>query len=124
MALRYFPAARKDIKDALQWSSENFGRAAARRYRQLIGVGLSEIAANPKLQHSYELSALQPGIRLYHLRHSRKRAVVEGQFVRTPRHFVAYTIREADVVIVRVLHDRMEIAETLLREAGAESSEL
>lgn len=113
MAWRYFPTARKDIKDALQWSSGNFGRAAAPRYRQLIGVGLSEIAVNPKLQHSYELSALQPGIRLYHLRHSRKRAVVDGQFVRSPRHFVAYAIREADVVIVRVLHDRMEIAQQM-----------
>ena len=113
MALRYFPAARKDIKDALKWSSENFGRAAARRYRQLIRVVLSEIASNPKLQHSYEPSDLQPGVRLYHLRHRRQRAVVEGQFVRNPRHFVAYTIREADVVIVRVLHDRMEIARQL-----------
>ncbi len=117
MALRYLPAARKDIKDALKWSSENFGPAAAQRYKTLLGVVLSEIAANPILEHSYELADLQPGIRFCHLRHSRKRASVEGQFVRNPRHFVAYSVRKADTMIVRVLHDRMELA----RQVGAAS---
>jgi plasmid stabilization system protein ParE len=121
MALRYFPAARKDIKDALKWSSENFGRAAAQRYKRLISVALSEIAANPKREHSYEMFDLQAGISLYHLRHSRKRAAVGGQCVRNPRHFVAYAIREADVLIVRVLHDRMEIAQQLAHAAMNEA---
>lgn len=113
MALRYLPAARRDIKEALKWSDENFGQAAAQRYKQLIGVVLSEITANPELEHSYDLRGLQAGIRLYHLRHSRKRAAVDGQFVRNPRHFVAYTVRDGDTLIVRVLHDRMEIARQL-----------
>jgi toxin ParE1/3/4 len=113
MALRYFPAARRDIKAALKWSNENFGQEAAQRYKKLIHVVLSEITANPQLDHSHEVHGLQAGIRLYHLRHSRKRAAVDGQFVRNPRHFVAYTVRDEDTLIVRVLHDRMDLARQL-----------
>ncbi|MGE4183150.1 MAG: type II toxin-antitoxin system RelE/ParE family toxin [Limisphaerales bacterium] len=113
MPLRYLPAARKDIKDVLKWSAENFGTSAARRYQELLRVALSDIAADPSLDHSYEVRGLQTGIRLYHLRHCRSRAAVEGQMVKNPRHFIAYLVRDADTVIVRVLHDRMEIARQL-----------
>jgi toxin ParE1/3/4 len=113
MPLRYLPAARKDIKDVLKWSAGNFGQAAARRYQELLRVALSDIAADPALDHSYEVRGLQTGIRLYHLRHGRSRAAVEGHMVKSPRHFIAYLVRDADTVIVRVLHDRMNIARQL-----------
>lgn len=109
MSLRFLPAARKDLTNVLKWSVENFGEAAAARYKRLLSVALSEIAANPSLDGSYEVRGLQPGIRLYHLRHSRPRAAVDGFLVKSPRHFVAYLVRETDTVIVRVLHERMEI---------------
>ncbi|MBL9207608.1 MAG: type II toxin-antitoxin system RelE/ParE family toxin [Opitutaceae bacterium] len=113
MALRYLPAARTDIKDALRWSLVNFGQPALRRYQRLIAVAISEVAANTRLTHSYELPALQPGIRLYHLRHSRRRARVDGQVVRAPRHFLVYTVAPDEVVIVRLLHERIEISRHL-----------
>src|SRR3954462_3072667 len=113
MGLRYFPAARKDIKDALKWSAENFGEVASQRYRKLLGVALAEIAANPELPHSYHLPGFRPGVRLCHLKHSRTLAAVKGQIVRNPRHFVSYTVIGADTAIVRVLHDRMEITRHL-----------
>jgi toxin ParE1/3/4 len=116
MPLRYLPAARTDIKDALRWSLVNFGQSALRRYQRLIAVAISEVAANPRLTHSYELPALQPGIRLYHLRHSRGRARVDGQSVREPRHFLIYTVLADEVVIVRLLHERMEISRHLDEE--------
>lgn len=113
MPLRYQPAARADIKDALRWPLLHFGEKALRRYQRLIEVALSDIAANPRLTHSYESPGMQPGIRLYHLRHSRRRARVEGQIVREPRHFIAYQTESGDIVIVRLLHDRMEISRHL-----------
>ena len=113
MKIRYYPIARKDIKDALKWSIENFGELAAQRYKHLIRVGITEIADNPALPHSYSLPGLQNGVRLYHLRHSRMRAPVSGQVVKTPRHFLAYRVVGEDMVIVRLLHDRMEIATQL-----------
>ena len=119
MPLRYLPAAKKDIKDVLKWSTENLGEAAAKRYQQLISVALSEIAADPALNHSYEVRGLPTGIRLYHLRHSRNHAAVGGQIVKTPCHFVAYLVRDADTLIVRVLHDRMEIARQVGESLGS-----
>lgn len=110
MPLRYQPSARRDLTNVLKWSAGNFGQAAAARYKKLLGVALSEIAANPTLEGSYEVRGLQDGIRLYHLRHSRSRAAVDGFLVKNPRHIVAYLVRDSDPVIVRVLHERMEIA--------------
>lgn len=120
MGLRYFPTARTDIKNALKWSAENFGKVACHRYKQLIAVALAEIAANPELAHSYQPTGLQKGVRLYHLKHSRTRAVVEGQIVRRPRHFIAYMVIGSDTVIVRVLHERMEITRHLEEPFNAE----
>lgn len=111
--IRIQPAARRDIEEALRWSLDNFGERALRRYQRLIAEALKEIAANPQLIPSYEMSGLQPGIRLYHLRHSRRRAIVEGESVREPRHFVAYLTVNKEVVVVRLLHDSMEIARHL-----------
>ncbi|MBL8000175.1 MAG: type II toxin-antitoxin system RelE/ParE family toxin [Candidatus Kapabacteria bacterium] len=109
MPIRYFPAARQDIENALTWSGENFGAAALERYKALLAVALKEIHANPNLLHSYEEQGLQEGIRLYHIRHSRKRAAVEGEIVGNPRHIIAFMVKNGDTLIVRVLHDRMEI---------------
>lgn len=117
MALLYFPAARVDIKNTLKWSAENFGELASERYKRLLGVAIAEIASNPELPHSYPVRGLPTGIRLYHLKHSRTRAAFKGQVVRSPRHFVAYTVVGGDTVIVRVLHERMEIA-SRLKEVG------
>lgn len=49
-------------------------------------------------------------MRLYHLRHCRKRAELEGLVVKLPRHFILY--RSASIgriQIIRVLHDSMDI---------------
>ena len=109
MALRYFPAARNDIKAALKWSTENFGQSASLRYQKLLAVAIAEIAANPELTHSYKVLGLQAGVRIYHLKHSRTRAALDGQIVKEPRHLVAYTVRAGQTAIVRLLHERMEI---------------
>jgi len=113
MPVRYLPVAKDDIKDALRWSRTHFGDRALRRYQKLIGVALAEIAADPHLAHSCEGRGLQPGIRLYHLRYSRRRAVVDGQIVRQPRHFIAYLVSASEVVVVRLLHERMEVSKKL-----------
>jgi plasmid stabilization system protein ParE len=43
MALRYFPAAREDIKNVLRWSAKNFGPTAAQKYKALIRVAMTAI---------------------------------------------------------------------------------
>lgn len=113
MSLRYFPAAREDIKETLRGSAANFGRQTTERYKKLLTIALLEIERNPLLKHSYEVRGLQPGFRLYHLKHSRERAAEGGRMVREPRHFIAYSVLKGETVIIRVLHERMEISRQL-----------
>jgi toxin ParE1/3/4 len=113
MGLRYFPAARNDIKGALLWSAENFGNLAAQRYKKLINTVIDEIDADQELAGSREVEGLQAGIRIYHLKHSRMRAAVDGRVVKKPRHFIAYKVLDGDTVIVRLLHDRMNLKQRL-----------
>lgn len=113
MAVQYFPAAGADIKEALKWSARNFGDAAAKPYKTLIAAAIREIALNPDLEHSRAAVRLERDIRIYHLKHSRTRAAVEGQIVKRPRHFIAYQVAGNETMILRVLHDRMEIVRQL-----------
>ena len=117
MAVRYLPAAREDIKSAIKWSVQDFGAFAAHRYKRLLGVAISELEANPQLTHSYELRELQAGVRISHLKPSRNRAVVDGQIVKRPRLFILYKVIANDqLVIIRVLHERMEVLPGLEKE--------
>ncbi len=113
MAVRYFPEARKDITNVLKWTVEEFGEGASHRYKALISTAITEIEANPYLDFSYDLQGLQANVRLYHLKHSRDRAAVKGRTVKQPRHFVAYQVDGDDTVIVRVLHERMQLVQQL-----------
>ncbi len=117
MGLRYFPAARDDVRNVIRWSRQNFGDLAAQRYRRLISVALSDIEANPLLAHSYELKGLQSSVRLYHLKHSSDRAAIDGRLVKKPRHFIAYQSEDIPV-IVRLLHERMQIVDHLKDTLG------
>ena len=100
----------EDIDEALFGSALNFGRSAAHRYRELISLSIREIVSDPELIGSKEEHGLQRGIRLYHLRYSRKRAAVDGLIVKRPRHFIVYRITDSGLVeIVRMLHESMDL---------------
>ena len=103
-------AARADIVALLQWSAETFGDRARDRYAALIATGLEDIRRDPRCFGSLERAELQPGLRTYHLRHCRRRASASQDAVKSPRHFFAYrTPTSAHVLILRVLHDAMEV---------------
>ena len=104
MRLCYTPAARNDIKNIVKWSAASFGVAAAMRYERLLAVALSEISRNPDLSHSRKLSGFHDGLRSYHWRHQRHQAAVKE-----PRHFFVYRVAPDEVLVVRVLHERMDI---------------
>jgi len=113
MTLKVTPKARADIRDCLLWSARQFGKSAARRYKELLEVSILELAEDPQRSGSRELEGW-PAVRLYHLRHSRKRAPVEGLVVKRPRHFIAYRIASGETIeILRILHDSMDVATRL-----------
>lgn len=103
--------ARNDIAAILRASAEGFGWPARERYAALVAMGLGELRADPHCLGSVERPELLPGTRTYHLRHCRRRVAADGVTVGAPRHLIAYRIEGGEVVVVlRVLHDAMELA--------------
>ena len=107
--LRLTEPAEHDIAELLDWSRENFGMAARRRYEVLVAAALSDLAHDWQRLGSVKRDDLGAGWRLYHLRHSRERARTDDGIVQTPRHILVYRMANSDIVtILRVLHESME----------------
>lgn len=117
--LRLTAPAESDIAALLDWSSERFGAIPRRRYEALVETALRDVAENPLRPGSREERALGAGRRIYHLRHSRDRARTSEGMVQSPRHFVVYRVVSRElVVILRVLHDSMDLARHLPGDNG------
>jgi toxin ParE1/3/4 len=122
MALfRLSAAAEDDIMSVLAWTESYFGDMARRRYERLLAMALRDVGADPELVGSVPRPELGPGIRSYHLFHSRERARTDDGIVRRPRHFFLYRAMTPDMVgIGRVLHDAMDIERNLPLDYGDE----
>jgi toxin ParE1/3/4 len=106
---RLSPAARKDIRDILTWSKENFGVSAAARYRALLEQALRDIEADPDRPGAQARPELMvDGLCTYHLFLSRRR--VGGIAVKSPRHLVLYRYSsDRGLEIGRVLHEQRDL---------------
>lgn len=102
--------ARRDIRDVLRWSEENFGRDAARRYENLLIQALRDIEADPSRPGVRQRSELPADIFLYHLVSSRDHVLPR---VAEPRHFLVYRQTSGLIEILRVLHDRQDLTRHL-----------
>jgi toxin ParE1/3/4 len=72
---------------------------------------IQQVAQDPERHGSI---AFENGVRLYHLRHAKKEAFIDGIFVRKPRHFIAYRMLESGTLqIVRILYDAMDLEQHL-----------
>jgi toxin ParE1/3/4 len=112
--LQFARRARRDIGELLDWSHEQFGPAARRRYETLIDTALQDISDDALRSGSVERVMLGRRVRLYHLRHSRERARTEDGIVQAPRHVVVYRLAGSDTVIVlRILHEAMDLTRHL-----------
>lgn len=104
MKLRITGPARRDIAAALAWSLGSFGPDARDRYRELIGRAFTSIASGP-ISGAVLRHELGNGVLLYHLRHARGVPAI----VRAPRHFLVFRIEGDAAVILRLLHDAMDL---------------
>lgn len=103
-------AARADIVDLLRLSQTQFGDKARKRYQALILAALHAIAGAPYRIGSHERDELAPGLRSYHLVHSRQQAKHPHGTVKNPRHVVFYRVANDEVIeVVRLLHDAMDV---------------
>ena len=110
--------ARADIVKLLAWTERQFGEAARVRYATLITAALHDVSSQPERVGNVLRPELGEGARSWHLRLSRERARTAAGIVRRPRHFLIYRIEGDLVVVGRVLHDAMELAQHVDSEAS------
>lgn len=116
---RLSATAEADIISVLAWTESHFGDVARRRYEMLLVTALRDVAADPERLGSAARPELGPGVRSYHLFHSRERSRTDDGVVHRPRHFLLYRVTNPDVIgIGRVLHDAMEIERHLPPDYG------
>jgi toxin ParE1/3/4 len=120
-AYRLSQPATADILDILVWTAMHFGDSARRRYQVLITTALLDIETDPLLPGSRSRLELGPGIRSFHLEHSRRRAMSPDGIVQRPRHLILYRFLDPAVIgIGRILHDAMDIERHLPKQFGDE----
>jgi toxin ParE1/3/4 len=104
---RLTASAKRDIGSILRASEERHGHDARTRYAALLLAAMRRVAKHPEGYATSDRSELRPGIRSFHIRHSRDESRVAP--VANPVHVIFYRVAQPGVVeIVRVLHDRME----------------
>lgn len=104
---RLAPLAAADIAGILQWSRARFGAATARRYGALLVAAMRDVASDPNRPGSTTQPELSRGARSWHVRLSRSHSTAGA--VQHPRHVVIYRADGDGVVILRVLHDSMDL---------------
>ena len=103
--LRIAIAAERDLDDILGDSDMLFGAVVADRYRRLIAAALFDIRDDVDRQG---VRVLESGVRTYHVRHSRLH-LPRGQTVARPRHLLVFRLVGDGIVLLRVLHDAMDL---------------
>jgi toxin ParE1/3/4 len=109
---RLTKSARGDIGSILRASEERHGRDA-RAHSALLLAAMRRVAEDPEGRSTSDRSELRPGMRSFHIRHSRGES--HEAPVANPVHVIFYRVAQPDIVeIVRVLHDRREPGRHLL----------
>lgn len=96
--------AQADLGNILATSLDRWGVDGRSRYASLLAAAFRTIADQPTAPTTRARDELFPGLRSFHVRHSRG-----DHGVRVPVHVVFYRTVGAEVIeIVRVLHERMD----------------
>jgi toxin ParE1/3/4 len=104
---RLTASARRDVGSILRTSEERHGRDARMRYAALLLAAMRRVAETPEGRSTSDSSRVRPGLRSFHIRHSRDES--REAPVANPVHVIFYRVVEAGVAeVVRVLHERME----------------
>jgi plasmid stabilization system protein ParE len=74
----------------------------------LLSAAYRDIQENPNGSPSHRVIETAAGFALYPLKYSLRR-LPAGDRVRRPRHLVAFWFDDLEVVILDILHDRMDL---------------
>jgi toxin ParE1/3/4 len=92
---KLLPKARADLEDIWLYSVNKWGVAQAEKYLEELEQSFKFIAENPELYP--ERDEFTPPVRILH----------HG------RHLVVYLVKKDHILIIRVLHDSMDIVRHL-----------
>ncbi|HWA21591.1 MAG TPA: type II toxin-antitoxin system RelE/ParE family toxin [Caulobacterales bacterium] len=93
--------AEKDFADILNWTAENFGARQAGVYAGLLRAAVKALASDPFTRPSRKRDEIGKGSRTLHV-------------ARPGRHMLVYRLTAEDTVLVlRILHDSMELSRHL-----------
>lgn len=90
-AVLFTPRARRDIDDIWDYSVARWGDEQAERYVRAIQLAIEAIAADPR--RALPCDDIRPGYRKH----------------RSASHVVFVRLAEDDLIVVRVLHARMDV---------------
>lgn len=105
-AYRVTNAAKLDFKAVLKETREQFGPRQRGVYRRLIAEAVTMAAAEPGRAGSWGRGVVVPGLRAFHLEHAAGKRGAAA-------HILYYAVERLPggalrVVILRLLHERME----------------
>ncbi len=121
MRYRLTVDADADIAQILRTTAQLFGERQVRESARIIALGIERIAENPQRAASVDAGWIREGVRLYHLEHAAERR-------RGAAHVLFYNIAEAveeedELVVLRVLHERMQPKRRLIQALRGEEIE-
>lgn len=85
------PRARRDLRDAWVYSRDHWGPSRANRYIRDLDAAIQRVGENPMLGQTCD--EVRPGYRKHP----------------AGSHMLFYAVRDDAVVIVRVLHQQMDV---------------
>lgn len=106
MIIRLTREAGQDLAEIARYTVETFGAQQAMRYADLIEHGLALLVEEPHRPASRNRDELRPGVRSFHLSRAAARRYAASHVLYY--HIAARADGMQDVVILRVLHERME----------------
>jgi len=119
-ALRFARGARREIDIVVGYSRRRFGDDAARRYRALVRLALLALRENPDRHGAARIDDDSLQRRPFHLRHARLLAPARER-VAKPRHMLLFRVTEDHLIVLRLLHDSMDIEAHLAATTEDES---
>lgn len=85
------PRAAADLLEIVRYSKQKWGRVQAQRYREELDLALQQLGVSPSRGRSRETVA--PGLRSCPV----------------AQHLAFYVLRKSRVIVVRILHPRMNV---------------
>lgn len=107
--------ARSQILEILEWTGEQFGKSARKRYRKLVEQAVVDLENDPYRLGTRIRTDLTIGCYSYHIRFSKSN--ISPPFVKSPRHLFIYQIQDQTIIILGVFHDSMDVENQFSEEA-------